>query len=192
MEADREEAIAMYLKTTRLLIRDWDVAQDATAAIAIYGDSAVTQWIGDQSLDTTVEAIQARLQRYRDRAAVFPGLGCWAVVTQHDQVPIGTLLLLPLPDKSNIPSGHIEIGWHFCSASWGKGYATEAARAVMAYGFDTIRLSAIYAVTLLDNNRSVRVTQRLGMTDLGISEDYYGGHQLRLFRRTVTDPEPAS
>ena len=182
----------MHLETVRLLIRDWDLDRDTEGAIALYGDPEVTQWIGDKSLDTTVEAVQARLQRYRDRAVNFPGLGCWAVEHLASKVVIGTVLLMPLPDKTNAPSNNIEIGWHFCRASWGHGYATESARAIMAYGFETLALGALYAVTLLDNDRSVRVTQRLGMADLGISEEYYGGYRLRLFRRHANDPEPAS
>lgn len=173
----------MWLETERLIIRNWEPDKDAEAAIAIYGTPEVTQWIGDQSTDDTVEAVKARLQRYRDRSSVTPGLGCWAVVAQN--VPIGTLLLVPLPGKDNTPSGKIEIGWHFCPASWGKGYATEAARAVMTHGFENLRLPAIYAVTLLENRRSIRVMQRLDMSDLGISEDFYGGRQLQLFCRSA-------
>ena len=171
----------MELTTPRLLIRDWQPEQDAAAAIAIYGNPAVTQWIGDQSLDTTVPAVQARLERYRDRATAFPGLGCWAVVSQ--QTIVGTVLLMPLPNRENAPSGKVEIGWHFRPESWGQGYATEAAQALMTYGLETLQLPEIYAVTLIDNDRSVKVTQRLGMTDLGISHDYYGGYELRLFCR---------
>lgn len=179
----------MQLTTARLLIRDWHLETDATAAIAIYSDPAVTQWIGDKSVDATPAAIQARLQRYRERAAVLPGLGCWAVVHPAEQLPIGTVLLMPLPDRNQAPSGHIEIGWHFSRASWGQGYATEAARALMIYSFKALKLPALYAVTLPDNHRSMGVTQRLGMTDLGIREDYYGGHRLRVFRRAAGDPE---
>jgi RimJ/RimL family protein N-acetyltransferase len=182
----------LHLVTPRLLIRDWQPEPDAAAAIAIYGDPAVTRWIGDKSLDDTVEAVQARLERYRDRAAGFPGLGCWAVVLSATQMPIGTVLLMPLPDRQNAPSGLIEIGWHFSPAHWGQGYATEAAQALMAYGFTTLGLAALYAVTLPDNTRSIRVTQRLGMADLGLSEDYYGGYRLRLFRRAAADLMPAS
>ncbi|MGD1861387.1 MAG: GNAT family N-acetyltransferase [Leptolyngbyaceae cyanobacterium] len=175
---------SMQLKTERLRIRDWQPAADAADAIAIYGDSAVTQWIGDKSLDATIAAVQARLQRYCARTAAHPDLGCWAVVHQESQTAIGSLLLVPLPGRDNQPSGKVEIGWHFCPASWGHGYATEAAHAVLAYGFQTLKLSAIYAVTLPENQRSMRVTQRLGMSDLGISHDYYGGHPLRLFCRS--------
>ena len=178
----------MELTTARLLIRDWQPESDAAAAIAIYGNPAVTQWIGDKSLDTTVAAVQARLKRYCDRAKDFPGLGCWAVLDQ--ETVVGTVLLMPLPNEENAPSGKIEIGWHLRPESWGQGYATEAAQAVMTYGFDTLQLDQIYAVTLLDNDRSVKVTQRLGMMELGISHDYYGGHELRLFCRPATT-EPA-
>lgn len=174
----------MQLETERLWIRDWVPAADAAAAIAIYGNPQVTRWIGDKSVDDTVAAVQARLQRYCDRAATQPGLGCWAVVTKSPVAIIGSLLLMPLPGRDNQPSGKVEIGWHFRPESWGQGYATEAASAVMAAGFNTLKLPTIYAVTLLDNDRSRRVTQRLHMTDLGISHNYYGGHPLRLFCRS--------
>ncbi|NEQ47637.1 MAG: GNAT family N-acetyltransferase [Leptolyngbya sp. SIOISBB] len=173
----------MQLATQRLLIRDWQPDIDAAEAIAIYGNPQVTQWIGDKSLDNTVEAVQARLQRYCDRAATFPGLGCWAVVQQDTQAIIGTLLLMPLPGQDNQPSGKVEIGWHFRPESWGYGYATEAAYAVLKMGFTTLDLPTIYAVALLENDRSLRVMQRLNMADLGVSHDYYGGHPLRLFCR---------
>ncbi|WP_204141117.1 GNAT family N-acetyltransferase [Halomicronema sp. CCY15110] len=182
----------MRLETSRLLIRDWHPETDAADAIAIYGDPQVTQWIGDKSLDTTVEAVQARLQRYRDRAAAFPGLGCWAVVQPAEQTVIGTVLLMPLPGRDNQPSGKVEIGWHFRPASWGHGYATEAAQAVLQVGFATLGLPTIYAVTLPENERSIRVMQRLHLTDLGSSQDYYGGYTLRLFCRTREDSSKPS
>ena len=179
----------MEIETERLMIRDWVPAVDAAEAIAIYGSPQVTRWIGDKSVDDTVSAVQARLQRYCDRAAAQPGLGCWAVVTKSPATIIGSLLLMPLPGRDNQPSGKVEIGWHFRPESWGRGYATEAAAAVMAAGFDTLKLPAIYAVTLLDNDRSMRVTQRLQMVDLGITRNYYGGHPLRLFCRSrLTQP----
>ncbi|NEQ54345.1 MAG: GNAT family N-acetyltransferase, partial [Leptolyngbya sp. SIO3F4] len=64
-------------------------------------------------------------------------------------------------------------GWHFRPASWGYGYATEAARAILGYGFKQLQLSNIYAVTTPDNIRSQRVMGRLGMQSLGFTDDYY-------------------
>jgi RimJ/RimL family protein N-acetyltransferase len=173
----------VYLTTPRLVIRDWRLADDAEAAIAIYGDPKVTQWIGDKSSDTTVEAVKARLVRYCDRAAEFPGLGCWTVECRHTQAVIGTLLLMPLPDRNHAPSGLTEIGWHFAPHSWGQGFATEAATAVMKYGFQVLKQNAIYAVALPNNLASIRVMQRLNMVDLGTTEDYYGGRLLQLYGR---------
>ncbi|MEQ8463257.1 MAG: GNAT family N-acetyltransferase [Coleofasciculus sp. E1-EBD-02] len=73
------------------------------------------------------------------------------------------------------------MGWHFRRVSWGKGYATEAARGIIAYGFNTLQLPVLYAVVHPDNKRSIRVTQRLGMTPMGLTNRYYGV-QLLLFK----------
>ncbi|MGB3649872.1 MAG: GNAT family N-acetyltransferase [Rivularia sp. (in: cyanobacteria)] len=60
-----------------------------------------------------------------------------------------------------------EVGWHLRKASWGKGYATEAARKIINYGFNILQLSEIYAVVKPENHASVKVTQRLGMKHEG-------------------------
>lgn len=57
----------------------------------------------------------------------------------------------------------IEIAWRLAYEHWGKGYATEAARAVLDDGFNRVRLSRIVGVTTIDNLRSRRVMERLGM-----------------------------
>ncbi|MBF2034223.1 MAG: GNAT family N-acetyltransferase [Leptolyngbyaceae cyanobacterium T60_A2020_046] len=171
----------MELRTARLQIRDWAPMQDAAAAIAIYGDPAVTRWLGNGGRDESLAAVRSQLERYRDRAQ--NGLGCWAVVEQQAHCVIGTVLLVPLPSAAGTPSGHIEIGWHFRPASWGHGFATEAAQAVLAYGFEVLRLPAIYAVAWPDNQRSMGVMQRLGMTDQGLSRNYYSGREPQVYRR---------
>ncbi len=58
----------------------------------------------------------------------------------------------------------MEIGWRLARSAWGHGYATEAARAVLAFGFDTLELPEILAVTTATNLRSQAVMTRLGMT----------------------------
>ena len=63
-----------------------------------------------------------------------------------------------------------------------KGYATEAAREIINYGFNVLQLSEIYAVVKPENHASVKVTQRLGMKSLGITNRYYDGVELLLFK----------
>ncbi|HEY9877830.1 MAG TPA: GNAT family N-acetyltransferase [Leptolyngbyaceae cyanobacterium] len=174
----------MDLQTERLRIRDWQPIEDAIEAFAIYGDERVMQWIGDRIPDSTLKATAARLQRYvqRTQSSQPVGTGTWAVVEQVGGSVIGNILLVPLPDQNRNPSGRIEIGWHFNPNYWGRGYATEAAQAILNYGFEALKLPEIYAVTLPTNHRSIAVMQRLSMIDLGVTTQYYGGTELRLFR----------
>lgn len=58
----------------------------------------------------------------------------------------------------------IEIGWRFSSKYWGKGYATEAAKACLEFGFDELGLSEIVSFTVPQNLRSIRVMEKIGLT----------------------------
>ena len=62
---------------------------------------------------------------------------------------------------------HIEIGYHLLPAHWGKGYATEAARLILAFGFEILGLPRIHAVVLPRNRPSLRIVDKLGFTQKG-------------------------
>jgi RimJ/RimL family protein N-acetyltransferase len=113
------------------------------------------------------------IQHMLDRLAADPRFGAWAVFERPTGVPAGTVLLKQLPDGG----GEIEIGWHLHPDSWGRGLATEAARALLARGF-ALGLAEIWAVTDPDNQRSVRVCKKLGMRLLGTTHGWY--HELSL------------
>ncbi|MFE2105185.1 GNAT family N-acetyltransferase, partial [Kitasatospora sp. NPDC059463] len=72
------------------------------------------------------------------------------------------------------PHGEVEVGWHLHPDSWGRGYATEAARAALAKGFAD-GLTEIHAVVRPGNERSAAVCRRLGMTPRGRTSRWYGG-----------------
>ncbi|MEM9905268.1 MAG: GNAT family N-acetyltransferase [Cyanobacteria bacterium P01_D01_bin.44] len=171
----------MYLETDRLIIRDWQPMQDARHALDIYGDEQVTQWLANAEPEQSIHAVQGRLQRYVSRT-LSEGTGVWTVVEKAIDHIVGTILLVPLPNRENEPTDDIEIGWHFRPASWGYGYATEAAQRIVQYGFEELKLPMIYAVTLPENARSIAVMARLGMTSMGITTNYYGGNELLLYR----------
>lgn len=166
-------------ETARLLIRPWQFPQDLTAAWEIYSDPKVMAFIRPPVLTQTELAKQfaERQQHYDQRNN---GTGRWALVERATGQPIGTILLAELPDAQGAVTADYEVGWHLRRASWGQGYATEAARWAMQYGFQSLQLSQIYAVTRPDNQRSIRVTQRLGMRSLGLTTAYYG-RELALF-----------
>ena len=168
----------MRLTTDRLIIRNWHPLNDAQQAYDIYGDPRVTRWLSNSAADSSILITRQRLQRYCERT---DRLGIWAVVETAIDRAIGSILLVPLPNSDKTDSNKIEIGWHFRPASWGYGYATEAARALLNYGFTELALPTIYAVTTPDNIRSQRVMARLGMQYLGSTEAYYN-HHLQLYR----------
>jgi len=169
------------LYTDRLLLREWTV-DDAEAAYQMYGDPEVTRFLGDGKVVPDVAAqwawLSERIEHYRSPA--MKGFGVWAVVERDSQEVIGTVLLKPLVSATN---DEIEIGWHLNRRVWGKGYASEAARRVLEYGFGELHLERIFAVVKPGNDRSVAVARRIGMQWLERTTQYYNGEELDLFCR---------
>jgi RimJ/RimL family protein N-acetyltransferase len=109
------------------------------------------------------------------------GYGLWAVELRNTGEFIGfTGLRVP---AILLPIGPcVEIGWRLAADHWGQGHASEAARAVLAYGFATLGLDEIVSFTALPNVRSQAVMQRIGMTYRGETFEHPGlapGHRLR-------------
>ncbi|MBV6625651.1 MAG: GNAT family N-acetyltransferase [Rivularia sp. (in: Bacteria)] len=172
------------LETQRLIIRRWIPEIDAEQAFTIYGDAEVMRFIGtgktQASIETQRQSLEAAIARYEQSNNTTTG--AWAIVEKQSTTVVGTILLKQLPDEKRQPTQDYEVGWHLRKASWGKGYATEAAREIIDYGFNILKLPVIYAVVKPENNASVKVTQRLGMKALGITNQYYGGVELLLFK----------
>ena len=126
--------------TERLIIRPWRPGE-ADRLYDIHRREEVARWIGGRPMRDRHQAL-ALIDRYSTQLAADPRFGYWAVVertgsraeTEPEQTavpPAGTVILKALPDGG----GEIEIGWHLHPDSWGRGLATEAARAVLAHGF---------------------------------------------------------
>jgi RimJ/RimL family protein N-acetyltransferase len=108
------------------------------------------------------------------------GFGLFAITLVNDGRLIGyTGLKIPSFQAWFTPC--VEIGWRFMPETWGKGYATEAAHACLDFGFTTIGLNRIVSFTTIQNLRSERVMERLGMKRVGHFENprVPEGHPLR-------------
>jgi len=177
------ERDVMHVETSRLIVRPWSHAE-AERLLDIQSRLEVVKWLGDGEpvLMEDLEEAHERIDRYHRRSE-HPPLGFWAVevrATPDEPSRVaGSVILLTLPNDDH---GEVEIGWHLHPDSWGRGYATEAAAAVMQHGFDA-GLPEIYAITHTDNEPSKAVCRRLGMDDLGVVEKYYEGESC-LFRMT--------
>lgn len=159
-------------ETDRLIIRPWIPEADAEQAFQIYSNPEVTRF-----LMTKVDSVESSLnllQRWVTKATQWNnGTGFWAIVTKQTGKIVGTIILIQLQDENGTLTQDYEIGWHLKKSAWGKGYATEAAKAILDYGFKVLKLPRIYAVARPENTASLRVIHRLNMIPLGGTTRYY-------------------
>jgi RimJ/RimL family protein N-acetyltransferase len=167
----------VIFRTERLLARDWTL-DDVAAAYDIYRDEDVVRYLGSVPQPVAdLDAMAERVERWiaGNEALRGTGFGFWALCRSDDGVVVGATLIKPLPDAKEV-----EVGWHLGKAYWGSGYATEGARGAVAYGFGDVGLDVVYAVIVRENEASLAVARRLGMTYEGTTERYYG-KELELF-----------
>lgn len=152
------------LRTSRLRLRPWTTRRDDLARLLdLYSRVEVTRWLGGTPSVPPVELVA----RWRAVGRGGEPFGIWAIEPASGPVA-GTVLLKPLPHGV----GEVEVGWHLHPDSWGRGYATEAARAVVDRGFHA-GLPEVYAVVRPGNTASAAVCARLGMTLLGRMRRWY-------------------
>lgn len=145
------------ITTERLKLRQWR-AEDAAPFAALNADPEVMRYFPSTLTRADSDAMAARIRaRIAQR-----GWGFFAVERIEDGAMLGFVgLECPRPDVPLSPC--VEIGWRLATAYWGRGYATEAARAALAFAFNRLLLSEVVAFTVPDNRRSQAVMARLGM-----------------------------
>lgn len=122
-------------------------------------DSAVMEHFPAQLDREQSDAVAARIRAHWAER----GFGLFAVEVPGEAPFIGFIgLCVPGFDAPFTPC--VEVGWRLASAHWGKGYATEGARAAIRLGFEELALGEIVSMTVPGNVRSRRVMDKLGMT----------------------------
>ena len=152
------------IASDRLVLRVPEAA-DLGWQIAQLNSPAVMRHLGGPR---TAAAITAGFAS--NRAALIRGdLGFWTVTLRETGEPIGKCGLSPI-DTSAAPAeirGSAQVGWTLAEPFWARGYASEAARAVMAHGFTALDLPVIWSQTSDSNQASTRVMARLGFERCG-------------------------
>jgi len=159
------------LHTERLLLRPRTLA-DVDANLAMDLDPKVIRYIFAKVPDP--ESWRTRIAK-QIQGGWPPIGGIWAVEWRDNPGFLGWCGLFPLG-----PSGLIEIGYRYRHTTWGHGVATEAARAVLDYGFHELGIDPIVGVTNPDNLASQRVLTKIGLQPAG--EAFYYGQWMRFFR----------
>ena len=178
--------MAPLLETERLILRPWQ-EEDAEAALAVYGEAGVARWLSP-AMDRVPNGNAMRLilqQWIAEDARLVSPAGRWAIELREDHRVVGGAILLPLPPDNE----DLEMGWQLNPEVWGRGYATEAGRAVarwaFAEGFDEV-----VAVARVANARAGATARRIGMEWVGETEKYYG-LRLQVFRLRPADLDGA-
>jgi [ribosomal protein S5]-alanine N-acetyltransferase len=150
------------LRTERLVLRE-PILADAPAVLVFRGDPRV-QRFNDEPLRDVAAA--ATLIEFLRAQSASDARRHWAI-TADDEV-IGLIGLHTWEHHHR----RAELGYDMAVSRWGQGIAGEAARAVVDYGFTTMRLHRIEAHTIADNHRSVRLLERLGFQREGTLREY--------------------
>ncbi len=159
------------LETSRLIIRRF-APDDLDTLAALRSDANVMRYI--HTVPQTREAVEKRIegfvQQYDER-----GFAQWAVNDKETHELIGWCGFSYLDDTPP----NIEIGYGFDKTHWGKGYATEAARACLRYCFENLNFEKVAAVAMPENFASRHVMEKLNFTYLreafhwGVDVVYY-------------------
>ena len=149
----------MFLETERLVIRPFRLA-DLDAYSRIVADPAVMRLLTGKA-QTRGEArlyIEECITSERDN-----GYSRYAVSLRDTDELIGFCGFRMIHDE-------IDFGWRYAKRHWNSGYGTEAARSVLKYGLEVLKLPLLVAVALPENTASIRIMQKLGMERDGFGE----------------------
>jgi RimJ/RimL family protein N-acetyltransferase len=154
----------LRLETERLILRPFEPG-DAEEIHVVYSDPSTFEYLGSEpseSIEDTREVLTRVRERLRER-----GLALGAVVERSSGRVIGDCGLQHLEGGPQV-----EVGYRMGREYRGRGYTTEAARAWLSHGLDTLGLERIVAVARPENVASTRVMEKAGMRFVGPGHHY--------------------
>jgi RimJ/RimL family protein N-acetyltransferase len=143
------------IETERLLLRPIEL-DDLDDFVALHAEPEVTRFIRPLDRATATERLRRDEREWQER-----GHGMLAIVDREGDAFLGRCGLKHWPQFDET-----ELGWALRSSVWGQGYATEAARACVGWGFSELDLPYLTAMINAENTRSIRVAKRLGLAPM--------------------------
>ncbi|PQJ69936.1 GNAT family N-acetyltransferase [Vibrio jasicida] len=166
------------LITERLTLRLVSV-EDASFILELYNQPDFYRFVGDKQIRTLEEAkryIQDNMLRMQE----LKGVSLLVVETNHDKQPIG---ICGLVKRDTLTA--FDIGYGYLPHVYGKGYAIEAAAAVVEFARDEMRIENLVAITNNDNIGSISLLEKLGFQFERIEQTYDNGRTLQLYTMTL-------
>jgi RimJ/RimL family protein N-acetyltransferase len=168
--------VDVFLETERLILRRF-TRDDVDNLVELDSDPEVMWYLtkGRPTARAEIEAVI--LPRFLEYYKVFDRYGTWAAIEKSSGEFIGWVSLRP---RDGDPPDEPELGYRLRKSAWGKGYATEASRALIDMAFAELGARRVYAETMAVNTPSRRVMERVGM------------RYVRTFHEEFDDPVPGT
>jgi len=164
-----KERMSTYFETDRIIFRDWQES-DREHFARMNSDPVIMEYmphpLNEKQSDKLVEHFQTHFDKH--------GFGLYALERKEDGAFMGFTGLQNVPFKAAFTPA-TEIAWRLDYEYWGQGYASEAAQAVLAHGFDALGLAEIVAFCVHDNTRSIGVMKKIGLNQVEDGEFRYPG-----------------
>jgi len=144
--------------TERLVLRRWRPT-DRQPFAALNADARVMEYFSAVLNREESDALAKQIDEHFE----LHGFGLWAVEVPG-VAPFAGFIGLSVPRFEAHFTPCVEVGWRLAAAYWGCGYASEGARAALAFGFGELGLREIVSFTVPENVRSRRVMEKIGMT----------------------------
>ena len=145
----------MIIETERLILREM-VIDDAQDMLRLHSNHQVQKYTGEVVI-TSLEEIRNKIKEFQSRDEN-RGFGRWVTILKKGKQFVGWAGLAYLPEFDEI-----DLGYRFLPEYWGLGIATEASRAILTYGFDSLKLTKIIAIVMKENKVSIKVMEKVGM-----------------------------
>ena len=158
----------IILETKRLILRHL-APDDLDSLFALYSDPEVRRYFPEGTL--TYEETKKELEWFLDGHPEHPELGLWATIHKETNQFIGRCGLLPWTIDER---PEVEVAYMLAKEYWGQGLGTEAAQAILEYGFEQLQLSRLICLIDRENLASVKVATKIGMTFEKEGEDEKG------------------
>lgn len=153
-----------HLTTKRLLLRQ-ATQKDAEAIYAVFSDPKVTQFHNLDTfthIDQAIEVIERRTKGFESGRGIR-----WGIARKQDNRLIGSCGF-----TWNKDANAAEVGYELASQFWQQGIMSEALRAILQYGFETIKIEYVIAEVMLENVASSKLLQKLGFQRQGILKQH--------------------
>ncbi|MCI0644219.1 MAG: GNAT family N-acetyltransferase [Chloroflexi bacterium] len=145
------------LETKRLVLRRL-APDDLDSLFALYRDEEIRRYFPDGTL--TYEETREELEWFLNGHPVHPELGLWATIHKESNQFIGRCGLLPWTIEGR---PEVEVAYLLAKEYWGQGLGTEAAQAILEYGFERLHLSRLICLIDPENEASRKVATKIGM-----------------------------